>query len=834
MGRCCMMPDDFPILLTGEVSVVPTSWLLLRTPDGWQATAYAAPPVLVLTDPAGRGVWELLALRWRDAAGAWHPLPTVRLWEGSDGERRLLFSRDATTLSCLSLRIAADGLAFRLQVSALEGCAAEWLALDLRARPDEHFLGLGERFDRLDQRGAIVDLTVVNAASGGRTYAPIPFYLSSAGYGLQLLSDAQTVLHLATADDPAVVSIRCAAPTLALRLIPGKSPKEILSRYTAFAGRPALPPAWVFGPWKSRDWTTDDQGKATEDIIRGRAERLAGTVRLIDASWQPYYQSLTFDPARFPDPAGMIRQAHSQGYRILLWIAPWLVWSDPPSETYRYCAERGYLIKTRAGAPYVHRLANSPTFVGSCLDFTHPGAAAWWQEQIRRLVRLGVSGFKTDFGEQIPDDAVFADGRTGREVHNIYPRLYQEATYAALRAAPASFDCIRQTPPDSAQDASTGILSTDVHAGRDATASAGENQDGWNRGFSRFVGHSQKPAEASSPVCGILLSRAAWDGSQAVTALWAGDQSSDFGPATGLPSAIIAGLSAGLSGFPFWASDIGGYFGAPTDEVFIRWAQFGALSPIMQLHGLGKREPWTFEPETLAIYRRYARLHTDLLPYILTFARHAVEKGLPIMRALALEFPDDAGVWGDMAEHEYCFGDALLVAPVYWGGDRFRYTYLPGGAWRDFWTGAALTGGRIHRLPAPLETLPLVARAGALIPLLDPSADTCLPCDNPTLRVAGDDLRLLIFGGADGRFELYDGTRFAWDDAAATLTVEGSAVARQVAAHLVGSQMGLVHACGPDDRPIAWEQASLNGETGFVRVNVGPTGRYRIVWRTTD
>ena len=225
-----------------------------------------------------------------------------------------------------------------------------------------------------------------------------------------------------------MISIRGAASSLAFRLIPGDSPKEILSCYTEFAGRPALPPAWVFGPWKSRDWTTDDQARVADDMIKGRELRLAGTVELIDASWQPYYHSFSFDPVKFPDPAGMIRQAHSQGYRIVLWISPWLVYDDPPSENYRYCAEHGFFIRTPAGDPYVHRLGNSPTFVGSCIDFTNPEAVAWWGEQIRRLARMGVDGFKTDFGEQIPPDARFADGRTGHEVHNIYPRLYAQAT----------------------------------------------------------------------------------------------------------------------------------------------------------------------------------------------------------------------------------------------------------------------------------------------------------------------------------------------------------------------------------------------------------------------
>jgi alpha-glucosidase (family GH31 glycosyl hydrolase) len=208
------------------------------------------------------------------------------------------------------------------------------------------------------------------------------------------------------------------------------------------------------------------------------------------------------------------------------------------------------------------------------------------------------------------------------------------------------------------------------------------------------------------------------------------------------------------------------------------------------------------------------------------------------MRALAFEFPDDPGVWGDpsmgaapdMVEHEYCFGDALLVAPVYWSGDRVRHAYLPAGEWRDFWTGAPLDGGRVHRLSAPLETLPLVARAGAIIPLLDPSADTCLSNEDPELRVAGDDLRLLIFPGADGDLTMYDGAHFSWDDAAATLTIEGSPVARQVAARLVGVRANIAGVWSSKDQPLEWETASLNGEPGFARIRVADRDRYRITW----
>jgi alpha-D-xyloside xylohydrolase len=360
--------------------------------------------------------------------------------------------------------------------------------------------------------------------------------------------------------------------------------------------------------------------------------------------------------------------------------------------------------------------------VGSCIDLTNPEAAAWWQDNIRRLAEMGVSGFNTDFGEQVPEDAVFYDGRTGREMHNVYPRLYNELTFEAMQTEQS----------------------------------------------------------------GMLLARSGWHGSQKLSAIWAGDQTSDFAYNSGLRTAIVAGLSAGLSGFPYWSSDIGGYFGTPSDEVYMRWAQFGAFCPIMMIHGAGRREPWTFSEQTRDVYRRYARLHTDLFPYIYAYAHEASQTGIPIIRAMPLEFPDDPGAWGEPAEHQYCFGMELLVAPVYYGFARARMIYLPAGRWCDFWTGELLVGGQVIRYQADVETLPVLARAGAIIPRLDPSPDTLLPATRGGLRSMGDDLRVDVYLGADGHFRLVDGTEFSWHDAAQTLTISGSPVERQVAVRRVG------------------------------------------------
>ncbi len=725
------------------------------------------------TDPfscwvqAGTGavIWRLVAVRFRDLSGRWHEVNQVGQVEQKNDHCRLTLSgSQGAGVLAADFWVDDDTLAVRIEV--LAGTQAEWVAMDLAAGADEHFLGFGERFDSLDQRGKEVDLYVVKGESGGRTYKPVPFYFSTAGYGLRICTDVRCLVRLATVDDPTVVSIRNQAPSLEIRLILGDSPKQILSRYTRFTGKPPLPPAWVFGPWKSRDWTAEDRSTVLEDVDEVRRNRLAGTVKLIDAAWEPYLHSFTFAEDKFPDAEGLIRYVRSQGFRMVLWVAPWMVKYDPPSEAYEHCARNGYLIRNPQGEVYVHRLGNSPNFLGSCIDFTNPEAVAWWQEQIQRLVRMGVDGFKTDFGEQVPADARFYDGRTGRELHNIYPRLYNRATYEAM--------------------------SRETH--------------------------------------GVLLARSAWDGSQAYCACWAGDQSPDFGPATGLPSVILAGQTAGLSGFPFWASDIGGYFGTPTEEVFIRWIQFGAFSPIMQIHGMGKREPWKFSQRTLELYRRYAQVHLDLFPYLYTYAHRASETGVPILRALALEFPQDPGIWNDTVEHQYCFGEELLVAPVYYGEDGVRYLYLPEGEWRDFWGGQRYVGGQVHGVAAGLEQIPVMARSGAVIPLLDPSPETLLPTEAPNVRQATADLRLLVFPGNDGRFTLYDGTAFEWNEANWALTVRNSPLARQVSVRIMGEPASLLEASGSQGERLPHRVGSISGEKTYIRIQVENRGTYRLAW----
>jgi alpha-D-xyloside xylohydrolase len=708
-------------------------------------------------------VWQAIRVRKN---GNWIDMEVMDFDSSNESFQYTLISSSQNNMP-LTIRFTVQENLLLAELQAADS-SIEALAIDFAAQPDEHYLGFGERFNRIDQRGQEIDLYVINGASGGLTYKPIPFYMSSAGYGVRLLTAYRTKVRLACYDDPSVVSIRTEANQLSFQLWTGEPFAALLTRYTQLLGKPLYqPPAWIFGPWKSRDWTAETQTTVEEDLRLPRQLNLPGSVKLIDAAWEAQLNDFEFNQ-NFPDPEGMVAEARKLGYRIVIWVGPWIVKSDANQAIYDYCAEQGFLIKNSAGETYEHSLGNSPGFMGSCLDFTNPATVEWWQGHIEKLVKMGFDGFKTDFGEQVPEDAVFYDGRTGLEMHNLYPQIYNQVTYEAMQR------------------------------------------------------HTH----------GILLARSAWDGSQPYCALFGGDQSSDFGPATGIPSVIKAAQNAGLSGFPFYTSDIGGYFGTPTEKVFARWIAFGAFLPIMQLHGLGCREPWKYSSQILDLYRHYACVHMDLFPYIYTHALIASTTGLPLVRAMAFAFPHEPDIWQIDNELQYCFGSDLLVSPVYSGHSDVWSVNLPAGIWRDYWDGTPYLGGRTIQVRADIDYLPVFARAGAIIPLLDPSPDTLLPVmDEPEIKVAGNDLRLQLYPGADGSFQLYDGTHFSWLDSIMTLKISSQPVNRQVSIRMMDFTQQCSHVMDEQGIHLPTENTNLNGDPGHIRFQTLKGQTYQVVFK---
>lgn len=209
---------------------------------------------------------------------------------------------------------------------------------------------------------------------------------------------------------------------------------------------------------------------------------------------------------------------------------------------------------------------------------------------------------------------------------------------------------------------------------------------------------------------GIIWGRSAYAGSQRYPLHWGGDSDSDF---HGLYHSLRGGLSFGLSGFPFWSHDVGGYFQTPSLEVYIRWLQFGMFTSHVRFHGTTSREPWNFGPQAEAVYRRYASLRYRLMPYILTQARISVRESLPLLRAMVLEFEDDPTVC--TLDDQYMFGESILVAPVL-DEQRERKIYLPAGCdWFDYQSKERFEGGQWITYPAPLDLLPLFVKEGSVL-----------------------------------------------------------------------------------------------------------------------
>jgi len=285
------------------------------------------------------------------------------------------------------------------------------------------------------------------------------------------------------------------------------------------------------------------------------------------------------------------------------------------------------------------------------VDFTNPEAAQWYAGHLRRLIAQGVDSFKTDFGERIPtDDVVWHDGSDPQRMHNYYPQLYNEVVFRALE---------------------------------------------------------QERGEGDA----VLYARSATAGGQQFPVHWGGDNDSTL---LSMAETLRGGLSLAMSGFGYWSHDIGGFEGTPDAGVFKRWLAFGLLSSHSRLHGSGTvRVPWAFDDEAVEVTRRFTQLKLRLMPYLARIAEETHTDGVPMMRPMVLEFPDDRATHD--CDTQYLLGDALLVAPVFSAAGEVEY-YLPEGEWTSLLHGDVQDGRRWVRETHGYDSVPLRVRPGTVLP----------------------------------------------------------------------------------------------------------------------
>lgn len=525
--------------------------------------------------------------------------------------------------------------------------------------PNERVYGMGQyQQPYLNLKGTDLELAHRNSQ------ASVPFMISSLGYGLLWNNPA---VGRAVFGKNVTSFEAFSTQALDYWIVAGDTPAELIEAYGSVAGTVPMMPEYGLGFWQCK-LRYQIQEELLHVAREYKRQGLPIDVIVIDFFHWPHQGDWKFDPAYWPDPKAMIEELKSMGIQLMVSIWPTV---ETDSENYEEMLENGYLIRCDRGVDA------SFTFFANTLPFdaTNPEARGYvWAKVKEHYYDAGVRLFWLDEAEPEYNIYDFDNYRyysgTCLQTGNIYPSCYSQAFYDGMKAA-----------------GQTNIVN---------------------------------------------LVRCAWAGSQKYGALvWSGDIPSTFGS---MKNQLAAGLNMGIAGIPWWTTDIGGFYGGdPTNpefqELFIRWFQWGAFCPVMRLHG--DREPrqpqygttggyfcasgadnevWSYGPEAFEICKKYLRLREEMRDYTRKLMEEAHTKGLPLMRAMFVEFPDDPVCWE--LEEQYMYGDKYLVAPILNLGQRARKVYLPSGCgWRlSDGSQQIFSGGQWTEVRAPLDTMPVFER----------------------------------------------------------------------------------------------------------------------------
>ncbi len=600
--------------------------------------------------------------------------------------------------------------------------AVEWIPIDsffyefnfhLRNNDETRYYGTGERFNSLNQRGYIIP-NITDDRYGNKgvgTHKPIPFFMSNRGLGIWVDSFSPGIFDL-NGTERFETRIQFNETRLRIVFIGGENLSEILKAFTNLTGRPALPPPWAFGLWKSRN-VHHNQDSVYADIEKLRQYKIPASVLVIDSPWETGYNNFKVNTQQFNNSDSMFNRIKELGFNLCLWLTPFVNQENildmdgitQESNNFSEASEKSFLVKDKDGKT---TLSDWWKGKGGLVDFTNPQAVSWWNKQMEKMLEYNVKAFKCDDGEgNFVLDAVFYDGTPAYKMKNRYSLLY---------------DSVMQN----------------------------------------FV---NKYLDGD----GVLITRSGYTGFQKYPFAWAGDNHADFSFEDGLPSVIIAAQNAAMSGISLWGTDIAGYAGNQTKELFIRWTQFAVFCPFMQVHMTSNLGPWDFGKDALEIFRKYAIIRMQLFPYLYNAVNEAVNSGMPVIRPMALAFENDDEAAKNI--YQFMFGPNILVAPIYQPGTH-RTVYLPEGEWIDFWNGEILEGEQYIEVEAPLEKIPLYVRSGAIIHLLPDDIQTLVlrnPEMNDSIKAIDDRRILQVWPGSNGNLK-------TWEEISASVSESNNAI----------------------------------------------------------
>ncbi len=546
----------------------------------------------------------------------------------------------------------------------------------------------------------------------------VPFLVSSNGYGIFWNNDSRSRFNNRFANYLYISSE--VADVIDYYFFYGPELDNVIADYRELTGQAPL-----FGKWAYGFWQCKNRYKSQDEILgvarKYRALHIPVDNIVQDWFWWNRKGEFVFNK-NYPDPKGMIDELHRENFHLMISIWPFF---EPGSANYDFAEKKGWFVDK-------FKFARPPYHADGMALYDASNAEArkfYWDQVNKGLFNIGADAWWMDTNEPETESLEeniqlghhLAIGSGDRYV-NVYPLLDTAAVYDGQRST-------------------------------------------------------------SDRKRVYILSRSAFAGSQrnAVTA-WSGDLVSDWFT---YRRQIPAGLNFALSGIPYWTTDIGGFvFGSPTDpafrELFVRWFQYGTFNPILRVHGTRKpdeNELWSYGPDAQKILVSFDRLRYRLLPYTYSLAWKTTNEGYTPMRPLVMDFRSD--VRAQNTGDQFMYGPAFLVSPVTEPAATSRRVYLPKAKWYDFWNGASVEGAREISAEAPLEKLPLLIRAGSIVPF---GPDVEWSTEKPA-----DPIELRVYRGADGDFTLYEDENdnynyekgvhttitFRWDEAKNVLTIGG-------------------------------------------------------------
>lgn len=565
---------------------------------------------------------------------------------------------------------------------------------------DEWYYGFGEKSGQLPRKWKTMSMWNSDIpgyrADTDPLYKTVPFFYGirkEHTYGIFFDNTYYSFFNMGK-EHPEQYSFGAVDGELNYYFIYGPLPQNVLSRFTMLTGTMSLPPLWAVAYQQCR-YSYYPESRVREIARTFREKKIPCDVLYLDIHYMDGYRCFTWDKERFPDPKKMVGDLAKDGFKTVVIIDPGIK-NEKGYWVYEEGVKGDHFVKYPDGRHYVGKV-----WPGECVfpDYTRKESRDWWGTLYRGLVNDGIKGFWNDMNEpavfDVPsktfDLSVVHDDNglktDHRKSHNVYGMQMARGTYE-------------------------GVLKL-------------------------------RPKERP-----FVLTRATYAGGQRYAAVWTGDNISSWDH---LEMAVPMCLNLSISGQMFVGTDIGGFVGNPTGELYARWLQLGTFMPLMRTHteiGSNDQEPWSYGPAFEAVNKASIELRYILLPYIYTQFYRASNNGVPIMRPLVFDYPEDQATYWN--SREFLFGDAFLVAPVLWAGATKRDVRLPAGVWYDYWTEEKYSGPQQIRVDAPIDRIPLFVKAGAIIPTrqvvqysdqapIDPLTIEIYPAQQSTTQFYEDD-----------------------------------------------------------------------------------------------